>query len=68
MYVWQCRLPVVRCKADRCQLAESATQPSTAFPKQEEDGYDYLNLCLALGAVTCAVASAIFIWKRNSGS
>ncbi|KAH9876434.1 ERMES complex Ca(2+)-binding regulatory GTPase gem1 [Plenodomus biglobosus] len=49
-------------------LAESATHPSTAFPKQDEDEYDYLNLYLALGAVTCAVASAIFIWKRNSGS
>jgi Ras family protein T1 len=47
------------------KLAESATHPSTAFPKAEEDGFDYLNLSLALGAVTCAVASAIFIWKRH---
>lgn len=50
------------------QLAESATHPSQAFPKQEEDPYDNLNLYLALGAVGCAVASAIFIWKRNSSS
>jgi Ras family protein T1 len=54
--------------ANSLQLAESATHPSTAFPKQEEDPYDNLNLYLALGAVTCAVASAIFIWKRNSSS
>jgi len=49
-------------------LAESATQPSTAFPKQDEDGYEGVNLWLALGAVTCAVASALVVWKRNSGS
>jgi Ras family protein T1 len=62
--------PLVRArsKANWLQLAESATHPSTAFPKQEEDPYDNLNLYLALGAVTCAVASAIFIWKRNSSS
>ncbi|USP79438.1 mitochondrial rho gtpase 1 [Curvularia clavata] len=29
-------------------LAESATHPSTAFPKQEEDEYDYLNLSAVL--------------------
>jgi Ras family protein T1 len=53
---------------DLVQLAECATHPSTAFPKQEEEPYDNLNLYLALGAVTCAVASAVFIWKRNVAS
>jgi Ras family protein T1 len=53
---------------DPLQLAECATHPSTAFAKQEEEPYDRLNLYLALGAVTCAVASAVFIWKRNGSS
>lgn len=50
------------------QLAECATHPSTAFPKQEEEPYDGLNLYLALGAAACAVASVVFIWKRNGAS
>ncbi|KAJ4371870.1 ERMES complex Ca(2+)-binding regulatory GTPase gem1 [Didymella sp. IMI 355093] len=50
-------------------LAECATHPSTAFPKNEDEGgYDNMNLYLALGAATCVVASAVFIWKRNSAS
>ncbi|KAF2123547.1 mitochondrial Rho GTPase [Dothidotthia symphoricarpi CBS 119687] len=49
-------------------LAESATYPSTAFPKAEEEPYDNMNLYLALGAVTCAVVSVIFIWRRNSSN
>lgn len=50
-------------------MAECATHPSTAFPKNEDEGgYDNMNLYLALGAVTCVVASAVFIWKRNSAS
>jgi Ras family protein T1 len=53
---------------DSGQLAECATHPSTAFPKQEEEGYDKVNLYLALGAVACALASAVFIWKRNGAS
>jgi Ras family protein T1 len=48
------------------QLAESATQPSIAFAKAEDEGsYDNMNLYLALGAVTCAVVSVVFIWRRN---
>lgn len=47
------------------QLAECATYPSTAFPKQDEEPYDNMNLYLALGAVACAAASVAFIWKRN---
>ena len=46
------------------QLAECATYPSTAFPKQDEEPYDPFNLYLALGAITCA-ASVVYIWKRN---
>lgn len=48
-------------------LAECATYPSTAFPKQEEEPYDMFNIYLALGAVACA-ASVAFIWKRNISS
>ncbi|KAF2729440.1 mitochondrial Rho GTPase 1 [Polyplosphaeria fusca] len=46
-------------------LAECATYPAAAFPKQEEEPHDNMNLYLALGAVACAAASVMFIWKRN---
>jgi len=49
-------------------LAECATYPSTAFPKQDEEPYDNMNLYLALGAVACAVASVVFIWNRNAAA
>jgi Ras family protein T1 len=48
-------------------LAECATYPSTAFPKQDEEPYDMFNIYLALGAVACA-ASVAFIWKRHISS
>ena len=47
------------------QLAECATYPSTAFPKQEEEPYDNMTLYLGLGAIACAAASVVIIWKRN---
>ncbi|KAH7119671.1 mitochondrial Rho GTPase 1 [Dendryphion nanum] len=49
-------------------LAECATFPSTAFPKSDEEPSDNMNLYLALGAMACAAASVVFIWKRNSSS
>lgn len=49
-------------------LAECATFPSTAFPKKDEDPGDNMNLYITLGAIACAAASVIFIWKRNSSS
>ncbi|KAF2196180.1 mitochondrial Rho GTPase [Delitschia confertaspora ATCC 74209] len=48
-------------------LAECATYPSIAFPKQDEEPSDYTNLYIALVAIACA-ASAVVIWKRNSSS
>ncbi|KAF2009378.1 mitochondrial Rho GTPase-like protein [Aaosphaeria arxii CBS 175.79] len=47
-------------------LAECATYPSTAFPKHDEEPEDNSNLYLALGAIACAAASVVFIWKRNA--
>ncbi|KAF1999246.1 mitochondrial Rho GTPase 1 [Amniculicola lignicola CBS 123094] len=49
-------------------LAESATYPSTAFPKTDDEPTDNSNLYIALGAVACAAASAIFIWRRHVSS
>ena len=44
-------------------IAEAATYPSTAFPKQEE-GPDRTNLYIAVGAVICAGAAFVVIWQR----
>ncbi|KAF2091705.1 mitochondrial Rho GTPase [Saccharata proteae CBS 121410] len=49
-------------------LAESATHPSTAFPKSDDEPTDNTSLYLALGAATCAVAALIFIWKKNANA
>lgn len=47
-------------------LAESATLPATAFPKNEEDAMDRTNLYIAVGAVVCAAAAVAIVWKRTS--
>ena len=49
-------------------LAEGATNPSTAFPKSEEEPPDRTSLYLALGAVTCAGLAAFMIWRRSTNS
>ncbi|GAB7355322.1 hypothetical protein MBLNU459_g5854t1 [Dothideomycetes sp. NU459] len=46
-------------------LAESATFPSTAFPKNDEDPVDRTNLYIAIGAVLCAGAAFAVVWKRS---
>ena len=46
------------------QIAEAAMWPSTAFPKSEEEGVDRTNLYIALGAVVCAGAAFVAIWRR----
>lgn len=46
------------------QIAEAALVPSTAFPKKEEEAVDRTNLYLALGAVVCAGAAFVIIWRR----
>ncbi|MCJ1364453.1 ERMES complex Ca(2+)-binding regulatory GTPase gem1 [Acarospora aff. strigata] len=48
-------------------IAEAATYPSTAFPKQEE-GPDRTNLYIALGAVICAGAAFVVIWRRATNA
>ncbi|OCL06233.1 mitochondrial Rho GTPase 1 [Glonium stellatum] len=48
-------------------LAESATYPSTAFPKQDDEPVDRTNLYLALGAILSTTA-AIMIWKKSTSS
>lgn len=47
------------------KLAESATFPSMAFPKQEEEPVDRTPLYIALGATACAAAAFVIIWKKN---
>lgn len=50
-------------------IAESAMEPSTAFPRQEEDAEGkWMAWGIALGAVVCAGAAAVMIWRRVSGS
>ncbi|KAA6413546.1 MAG: mitochondrial Rho GTPase 1 [Lasallia pustulata] len=50
------------------QIAEAATWPSTAFPKNDEEGPDRTNLYIALGAVICAGAAFVVIWRRASAA
>ncbi|OCK84653.1 mitochondrial Rho GTPase-like protein [Lepidopterella palustris CBS 459.81] len=49
-------------------LAECATHPSTAFPKQEEEPIDRTNLYLALGAMVSAAAAFVVIYRRTISS
>ncbi|KAF2802511.1 mitochondrial Rho GTPase [Mytilinidion resinicola] len=46
-------------------LAESATHPSTAFPKLDDEPVDRTNLYLALAAIVSVAAVSIVILKRN---
>jgi Ras family protein T1 len=48
------------------QLAESATYPSTAFPKQDDEPVDRTNLYVALGVVLGATAAFMIIWKKST--
>jgi len=45
-------------------LAESATYPSTAFPKSEEGETDRTPLYIAIGATLCAAAAFAIVWRR----
>ena len=46
------------------QMAEAAMWPSSAFSKSEEEGAGRTNLYIALGAVVCAGAAFVAIWRR----
>jgi Ras family protein T1 len=47
-------------------LAEAATNPSTAFPKSEEEPPDRTSLYIAVGATACAAIAAVMIWRRTT--
>ncbi|KAI9743001.1 MAG: ERMES complex Ca(2+)-binding regulatory GTPase gem1 [Claussenomyces sp. TS43310] len=49
-------------------LAEAAMNPSSAFPKSEEERPDRTSLYVALGAVACAGITAGMIWRRTTNS
>ncbi|KAK2074648.1 hypothetical protein P8C59_008841 [Phyllachora maydis] len=49
-------------------LAETATNPSTGFPKSEEPPPDRTSLYVALGATACAALAAFMIWRRSTNS
>ncbi|PTU17020.1 hypothetical protein P175DRAFT_0505160 [Aspergillus ochraceoroseus IBT 24754] len=50
-------------------IAEAAMEPSIAFPRSEEDVEGkWMSWGIALGAVVCAGAAAVMIWRRVSGS
>lgn len=49
-------------------LAETATNPSTGFPKSEEEGPDRTHLYMALGATACAAVAFVMIWRRSTNA
>jgi Ras family protein T1 len=49
-------------------LAESATNPSLAFPKSEEEAPDRTGMYIALGATACALIAAGMIWRRTTNA
>lgn len=48
--------------------ADAATNPSTAFPKSNEEGPDRTSLYIALGATACAGVAALTIWRRATNA
>jgi mitochondrial Rho GTPase 1 len=50
-------------------ISEAALEPVTAFPRshEEEDDGKWMRYGIALGAVVCAGAAAVVIWRRASG-
>ncbi|RSL53036.1 Mitochondrial Rho GTPase 1 [Fusarium sp. AF-6] len=48
--------------------ADAATNPSTAFPKSNEEGPDRTSLYVALGATACAGVAALMIWRRATNA
>ncbi|KAJ5053959.1 uncharacterized protein L3040_000248 [Drepanopeziza brunnea f. sp. 'multigermtubi'] len=49
-------------------LAEAATNPSSAFPKSEEEAPDRTGVYIALGATACALLAAGMIYKRATNA
>jgi Ras family protein T1 len=48
-------------------LADSATYPSQAFPKNEEPA-DHTRLYMGLGAAVCVGVALVWVWRRNVGN
>ena len=50
-------------------ISEAALEPVTAYPRshEEEDDGKWMRYGIAFGAVVCAGAAAVIIWKRASG-
>lgn len=50
-------------------IAEAALEPIAAFPRSLEQDNDrqWMSYGIALGAVVCAAAAAIVIWRRANG-
>jgi mitochondrial Rho GTPase 1 len=49
-------------------LGETATNPSTGFPKNEEPPPDRTPLYVAAGATACAALAAFMIWRRSTAA
>ena len=49
------------------QLADSATYPAQAFPKNEEP-VDRTTLYVGLGATVCVAVAFAWVWRRNLGA
>lgn len=50
------------------QLAQTATEPSSAFPKSSDETPDRSSMYLAIGAGLAAVISGVLVWRKNWGS
>ncbi|KAH6605742.1 mitochondrial rho gtpase 1 [Trichoderma cornu-damae] len=49
-------------------LAEAAANPSTAFPKSDDETPDRTSLYLTLSATACAAIAAVMIWRRSTNA
>lgn len=49
---------------DYSQLAESATFPAQAYPKQDDEAPDRTGLYIAAGAIICGLAAIGIAWKK----
>jgi hypothetical protein len=50
------------------QLAESATFPSKALPKRDDEPADMTNIYMAAGGTIALAAAMAIMWKKNGGS
>jgi Ras family protein T1 len=50
------------------QLAESATFPSKALPKRDDEPNDMTNIYMAAGGTIALAAALAIMWKKSGGT